>query len=713
MSIGSIVVDLLARTGSFETDMARAAKTAEKRAKEIDTKLSEIGSSIGTKLGLAVSAAAVGITAWGKSLIDGLDALNDVADATGSTIEKISALEDVAGRTGASMDVVTGAMVKFNAGLKEADGKNGVSMALKAIGLDAAELKKMDPADALLKTAQALAVFADDGSKARVVQELFGKSIKEAAPFLKDLAEQTELVGKVTAEQTQAAENFNKQLFALEKNAKDAGRALLSDLLPAMTKFLQNAREIASIGGFGAIVKDAAKDMVGLGKLSSNSGADINNLMRERDRLQKDLAFAQKNGRPTRGLDADIAENAKLLEISRIRQRNEVATLYSGDYSDAVSRRMAPRKSIGDLPVAPKGGGASDSEKKTKAESYLDTLSKQLNKAKELTAYETALDEIQSGRLGKVTAMEKDLILTRARQIDDAKALAKYNDLTAEATKQREADLIKLAEQQEQSAASLVEGNTELKNQIGLIGKNAEEQAKLEQARIAETIAQKEQLLAAREIEGAYQRELDAIRSTIASLKERSDLIGQKGVAEKLADDAKKADEFAQQLGASFESAFEKAILEGGKLSDVLSGLAQDVAKLWLRQNVTGPIAQMLGGSAGSGGSSSGGGVGNWLSAIVTAVGGWFGGFKAAGGPVSSGKGYIVGENGPEWFTPNTSGRIIPNHALGGGGGPPIVQQYIVGDVATRSQVRNSVQNSQRQSAAALQRSTSYGGALA
>lgn len=522
MSIGSIVVDLLARTGSFETDMARAAKTAEKRAKEIDAKLSEIGESVGTKLGLAVAAAAVGVTAWGKSLINGLDALNDVADATGSTIEKISALEDVAGRTGASMDVVTGAMVKFNAGLKEADGKNGVSMALKAIGLDAAELKKMDPADALLKTAQALAAFADDGAKARVVQELFGKSIKEAAPFLKDLAEQTELVGKVTAEQTQQAENFNKQLFALEKNAKDAGRALLQDLLPAMTRFLQNAREIASIGGFGAIVKDAAKDMVGLGKLSSNSGADINGLMRERDRLRKDMEYAQRNGRPTRSLESDLAENAKLLEVSRIRQRNEVATLYTGDYGDAVSRRQAPRKTIGDLPVAPKGGGGGGGDKKTKAESYLDTLSKQLNKAKELTAYETALDEIQSGRLGKVTAMEKDLILTRARQIDDAKALAKYDDLAAEATKQREAALIKLAEEQEQSAQSLVEGNTELKNQFGLIGKNAEEQAKLEQARIAETIAQKEQLLAAREIEGAYQRELDAIRSTISSLKERA-----------------------------------------------------------------------------------------------------------------------------------------------------------------------------------------------
>lgn len=35
---------------------------------------------------------------------------------------------------------------------------------------------------------------------------------------------------------------------------------------------------------------------------------------------------------------------------------------------------------------------------------------------------------------------------------------------------------------------------------------------------------------------------------------------------------------------------------------------------------------------------------------------------KAAGGPVTANKPYIVGEEGPEWFVPPNSGRIIPNH---------------------------------------------------
>lgn len=40
---------------------------------------------------------------------------------------------------------------------------------------------------------------------------------------------------------------------------------------------------------------------------------------------------------------------------------------------------------------------------------------------------------------------------------------------------------------------------------------------------------------------------------------------------------------------------------------------------------------------------------------------------RALGGPVMGGTPYIVGERGPELFTPNTTGRITPNNQLGGG----------------------------------------------
>lgn len=57
---------------------------------------------------------------------------------------------------------------------------------------------------------------------------------------------------------------------------------------------------------------------------------------------------------------------------------------------------------------------------------------------------------------------------------------------------------------------------------------------------------------------------------------------------------------------------------------------------------------------------------------VVKGIGGLidnvFGGGRAAGGPVTAGTTYLVGEKGAELFTPNTSGAIIPNNAMGGSG---------------------------------------------
>ena len=41
---------------------------------------------------------------------------------------------------------------------------------------------------------------------------------------------------------------------------------------------------------------------------------------------------------------------------------------------------------------------------------------------------------------------------------------------------------------------------------------------------------------------------------------------------------------------------------------------------------------------------------------------------RAGGGPVSNNRSYLVGENGPEIFSPDSSGTIIPNNKIGAGG---------------------------------------------
>jgi hypothetical protein len=115
---------------------------------------------------------------------------------------------------------------------------------------------------------------------------------------------------------------------------------------------------------------------------------------------------------------------------------------------------------------------------------------------------------------------------------------------------------------------------------------------------------------------------------------------------------AEKTSETVRDLGLTFGSAFEDAIVKGEKLSSVMKGLLQDIARVIARRTITEPLANAAS-SALSGMS---------FDSVFSGVGNWIGGlFRAEGGPVGAGKPYIVGERGPEWFVPDRSGTVLPN----------------------------------------------------
>jgi phage-related minor tail protein len=65
-------------------------------------------------------------------------------------------------------------------------------------------------------------------------------------------------------------------------------------------------------------------------------------------------------------------------------------------------------------------------------------------------------------------------------------------------------------------------------------------------------------------------------------------------------------------------------------------------------------------------------------------------GARAAGGPVSAGSTYLVGEHGPELFTPASGGQITPNGALGGVR-PSVVVNIQTPDAASFAKSRSQV----------------------
>ena len=84
------------------------------------------------------------------------------------------------------------------------------------------------------------------------------------------------------------------------------------------------------------------------------------------------------------------------------------------------------------------------------------------------------------------------------------------------------------------------------------------------------------------------------------------------------------------------------------------------------------------------------------ISSLISSA---FGGFRAAGGAVTGGTPYVVGERGPELFVPNGSGSIVPNNRMGGstinltvnGAIDPEGTARTIIDILNRSQARGTL----------------------
>ena len=105
----------------------------------------------------------------------------------------------------------------------------------------------------------------------------------------------------------------------------------------------------------------------------------------------------------------------------------------------------------------------------------------------------------------------------------------------------------------------------------------------------------------------------------------------------------------AGRAGRLIDSSLAKAIMTGKTGFDDLKKVAlaamSDIAQASLHSLFQAP-----------GGGSFGAGLLNGLGSLITSALGAPG--RATGGPVSAGRRYVVGENGPELFVPSSGGRI-------------------------------------------------------
>ena len=614
---------------------ARITLTAEDRASRVISQVrTEMGrasasaSQLAGAAGLispafAALAGAAGLVAFVKSVVDAADALNDVADATGASVEALSGLERVARLNGGTLDDVAGVLVKFNAALNQAaDPKSDAAAVFTALGLSAKELQAADPADALQRAAVALQGFANDGNKARIIQELFGKSIREAAPFLKDLAEAGKLQATTTTEQAEAAEKFNKELFKLSTNANDAARAIVSKLVPALNGLIEDSRQ-------GGIAKALGLQDLPLLVDQLVNGYRLAGLARERIT-------------PLQILEKNPQNAAALAELARIEDKAKGIAKVFTDARRAYlkigeSMAGAGRGFINPPLIQPSLGGLGTPGKSvtppkeeinqaaTALAAYIGQLDKEITKTQELTIVQEALLQLQeSGDIGKVPII-RAAVLARAEGLQLAKQEQEIEaGITAELERQ----------------AKMRQGLDEALDRFS--GRTADALKQAQTSRL-------ETRLAAGEVFSP--EELDRIVKGIGGIKDE---------AEKAFDGADKAlERFVENVQDALGNTIE-ATLRGD--FDSIGRLWADLLIKMASQAIAADIGRALFGDMGKGaGGVSSGGV---LSGLVGAVFGGLSGARAGGGPVNAGGTYLVGERGPELLQMGgSSGRVVSNSA--------------------------------------------------
>ena len=675
MALATLSIDLIAKVASFEKDLQRTVKVVESSSRDMSDAIGLVKSGLAGLVGAFSVGVAVNFV---KSTINSVDALNDLKDATGASIENLSALEDIALRSGNSVDSMADSLVKFNKVLNEAKAGSDLDKTLKSIGLNAEELRKIDPAEALQKTAQALAGYADDGNKARLIQELFGKSVREAGPWLKDLAEAGKLNGTVTKEQADEAERSNKELAKLKKNALDASRSLINNYLPALNDIIEAYRTGGFVAGTNA-VGNAMFDWEG-----SQQRKGIKNMQKDLEDLRAQEAGITLD---VFGIKGKIQAEIKATEAALKAAQNAYFKLTNvqggrgtvNPPTPSVDARVSAPAPFSKKKPGKKVAEEIDDNAKALAQ-YVRGLEKATETGLDLTEVEKARIFLTTiGTTGEI-AQVQELVLGMAKRIDQEKELA---------------ELLKL----KRAAATAAGDAVNKENDFFAAAIAGTPTAKLEKQRA-------DMMKLAEGFQSGAFGNPDSMAAVQLYGEAASAMLGNLG------GDVKEVEGDFASLGATFSSSLEDAIVNGNGLRSVIQGLGQDILRITVRKTITEPIGNAITGAF-SGFSLSklfgfaDGGVMTGRGPLPLRA-------YASGGVASSPQLAMYGEGStPEAFVPLPDGRSIPVTMKGGAQAVNIVIHNTIGSVASQSDVVQGMKAVRAQIIGELSRGQRMGGAWA
>lgn len=571
---------------SAKDETAAAFRSAQQSLKGFEGALGGLDAAFGKLplLGTALATAfgAVSFTGVLKESISFAAALDDMSEKTGASVENLSALAHVAKISGTDLGVVEQSLIKLAKGLAGVgDESKGAARALKAIGLSQADLKGKDTAEALQIVAVALSKYEDGAGKTALAIDLLGKSGAQALPYLKDLAAQGELVAKVTAKQAADAERFEKALNKLKSEASDLGRSIALSIVPAMAKWAEQTN-LASEKAGG--LWETFKLFGTINPILRATGDNIRSLSKDLDDLYAKKAEYDPDGVLVAGDTEDsIARIQRKITIVKALQAQQALANAAalGDIRDARDRSIS-----GPLPSLDyTGRDAKEKEAKAKKDDSREQAERR--HAKDRADYfrrlrQEELDAFKAQQVGALAA---------------SASLAKLTDTFRDQNQAAADSMLVMPESQRRLAESL---------------KSVQDSAAATRLELTRAFVDKKLTLAdytARfdELTRIEEEQVKKVRE-LAAEQDRLNASWEHGATRALTTYADFATNTALQVEQAMMhsfSAMEDSLVQfimTGKLNfrSFANAVLSDLARIAIRQGITGPLAGALAGGFGN-----------------------------------------------------------------------------------------------------------------
>lgn len=681
MAAGSIIIDLLMRTGSFETD----TKRAEKALAELQRRVERTATVIGVGLVAAGAAAFAAFSHFSAAAAE----FKDLEEETGAAAEALASLAIPAAVAGTSVAELATQMNRLTKNLTGLDDESqAAGAALAALGVPIEEFKALDPVGQIDALSAAFNSFADGSSKTAVAMALFGKNGASMLKVFKELEAEGGRQVILTQQQIELADEHADKNAKLRATLSAYAQAAATDVLPALNDLTSAAKDlVAEFTG----IDSAGKKLAAESPVKEFAEQAVDALAFLVDAGQGVVRVFQTIGKAIAGsLGTLAALNEGELQHARViaeEMRGDIDRILSQDLlSDRLEKtRRASREAAAqarEVDVGGKGSGSFEDElvfdgkvkkavkeRESEAEKYLEQLQKQVEKTQDLTHEEQALLDVQGRRIKGLTPDLEKQIVAQARQLDVVQRLKSLRDGEV-------ATQTAIGKAQASSLEELQKGNQALREEVELVGLSREEVAARELQIVRVTRAQKQLTLARKEAAGVDEQQLQVLQAEIEALTQREALLTQR--ADKTAEEQGKqfADKTASATRDKLADEIEAGLMEGFRRGDSLIDIFLRELKAQFAKTILRPIIQpiadaqnsSIGSILGALGALFGGGDVPIVSggSSDSSTGDVIRGRRAAGGPVSAGQTYLVGEHGPEPFVPNTAGRVWPSSSLGG-----------------------------------------------